>query len=341
MERLQKYGAWLGLLALACGGQAQADGAAHAGGAGTAETGGSETAPISGVPSGGNATGGASTGGASAGGTSSGKSTGGRTNTGGIPSGGTSAGGTTSGGKSSGGRTNTGGTPSGGASAGGTTGSGGSTGGTPAGGASGGRTTGGGAVGGSSTSGAGSGGFIAGGAGGAHTGGTAGSGGTSLDCQVAVRIDHCCSQPIAVESKAFEDPCVLPYRSYFTREELAGCPDAEKCLMVNCTHPAPPSRVARLSSGECVFDDECLAAAAPYNFCSIATDYNRCCSCPEVFPQVVVAADPCLLTEGVPEPGTCADCSAVDCAACNAPKPSLYCDYDSVTQLSVCRGRTQ
>jgi hypothetical protein len=88
-----------------------------------------------------------------------------------------------------------------------------------------------------------------------------------------------------------------------------------------------------------VFDNECITAAEPYSVCLVATDYNYCCSCPELIPHVVVDADPCVLTEGLPEPGTCADCSTVDCAACETPEPSIFCEYDSVTKLSTCRGR--
>jgi hypothetical protein len=156
---------------------------------------------------------------------------------------------------------------------------------------------------------------------------------------VGVQIDACCSEPIAVESNAFEDPCVLPYRRYYSDEELAGCPGSEKCLMMNCTHPAPPSRVVARRNGQCVFDDECITAAAPYSVCLVATDYNYCCSCPEVIPRVVVEADPCVLTEGFPESGTCADCGTIDCVACDTPEPSVFCEYDSVTKLSTCRGR--
>ncbi len=180
----------------------------------------------------------------------------------------------------------------------------------------------------------------AGGTGGGHAGGISGSAGASVGCHVGVRVDACCSEPIAVDSRAFEDPCVLPYRSYYTSEELAGCPASEACLMVECTHPAPPSRVATLRNGECGFDDECIMAAEPYSFCWVATDHNYCCSCPEVIPRVVVEADACVLDEGPPEPGTCADCSLVDCAPCDAPEPSIFCEYDSLTRLSVCRGRS-
>lgn len=304
MDRLRQHVMGLGLIVLSCGGRANSDGSDGTSGA---ETGGHATA--AGAP---NAAGGTSAGGTASGGNAAGGTSTGGTPSGGTPSGGTASGGTNTGGLATGGREHTGGTPSSGTSSGGT-----------------------------NTGGVATGGATAAGAAGTHTGGTSGSGGTSLACQVGIRIDDCCSAPIAVEPKAFADPCVLPYASYYPSEAYEACPAAKKCLMVNCTHPDPPSRVAMLRNGQCVFENECIPAAAPYNFCTVATDYHRCCSCPEVFPSALVKADPCLVTEGLPEPGTCADCGTVTCAACQTPKPSVYCDYNTVTKLSVCRGRVE
>ena len=319
MPLLRLTATWFGLITLACGGNTGSDPVNTAAGRQTAGHTGSGSTVTGGTTTGG--TGGATTGGVTAGRTSTrGGNTSGGADTGRIATGGASSGGASAGDAGSG-ATSTGGTDTGGSTAGG-------------------AITSGAGPGGANAGGAGAGGFDTGGTSGsgdANTGGTSGSGGTNLGCYVGVRVDDCCSEPIALDEVEFNDPCLLPYKRDYTAEDLAHCPEAKTCLTVDCLHPSPPSRLTSRRNGECVFVHECIMAAAPFDYCWVATDFNFCCSCPEVLPRFVVETDPCVLTEGTPEPGTCADCSDVRCASCDTPLPTVLCDYNSDAQLMVCR----
>ena len=309
MTVLRMRASWLGLTVLACGGSTESDPADTTAG----------RQPGDHVTDAGTTTGGTGTSGASTGG-----DTGGRTDTGGADTGGT-AGAVTSGAGPGLGGAGAGGSGAGGAGTGGA-----DTGGADTGGAAGAVTSG---------AGPGPGGAGAGGAGtgGVSTGGV-NTGGTVPGCFVGVRINDCCSEPIPADEADADDPCLRPYQSHFSAEELAGCPEAEACLAYSCVHPPPASRAVRRLNGECVFDHECLLAAMPSSFCSVATDYNTCCSCPEAMPILTIEADPCILAEGTPAPGTCGDCSDASCPTCNSTPPAVSCDSDSDTRLMVCRG---
>ncbi len=302
---------WLGAAALACGGNTQLDSEPAVGGqvGGRVALGGASSQGTGGT----NPMGGVSTSGTSSG-------------TGGVATGGSSTGGSSTGGSSTGG-SSTGGAHAGGAAPGGV-GAGMGPGGAGAGGAIAGGNPAGGVV-------VGTGGAAPGGS---SAGGAVGTGGATADCELGLRVDDCCSAPVPVAVTEFADPCLLPYRAFYTADELAGCPGAEACLALSCVHPRPPSHVVRRRNDLCVFVDECIPAAEPFSVCWVATDYNTCCSCPTVVPREVVERDPCVLTEGTPEPGTCADCSAVDCASCNTPTPRVSCEYDAGAGLSVCHG---
>lgn len=168
--------------------------------------------------------------------------------------------------------------------------------------------------------------------GGGVVGGAAGSG-AMMGCFVAVQIDDCCSEPVAADALAPADPCLVPYADRYQEEHREACPAAESCLIRNCTYFEPASRVViRDETGACVLADECDPAEIT---CQIATDYNRCCSCPEVLPQALVDADPCVVVGAAPPPGACADCSAVACPPCNTQfTPS--CGYHGDPPLAHC-----
>jgi hypothetical protein len=300
-----------GLTVIACGGNTGTElGSDPTGGSTSGAAGG--TTSSGGSPSGGDIAGGrgGAIGGAASGGTESGGK-------GGTGSGGNEPGGTESGGTS--------GTETGGATNGGTT-----TGGTETGGA-----------GGAETGGAATGGTELGGAGGAETGGAAtggtpgiGGGGGMMGCFVGVQLDDCCSAPVAGDSLIAGSPCFVPYRDGYSSDIYESCPAAEECLMLNCVHPRPVSRVvSRDENGKCEFVDEC----DPSNIdCVVAIDYNVCCSCPAVTPSMVVAVDPCVVESTQPPPSGCADCSAVDCASCNSPAPLPACSRQGDPVLGIC-----
>ena len=91
--------------------------------------------------------------------------------------------------------------------------------------------------------------------------------------------------------------------------------------------------MVRDETGTWVLADECDPAEITYQ---IATDYNRCCSCPEVFPQVLVDSDPCIVAGAAPPPGACADCSTVDCPACSNELIIPSCGYYGSPPLARC-----
>jgi len=308
---------------VACGGEEQHGvddgGTTSAGGAGGIVSGGGSAGaeddggagPAAGAPSGGRSTGGFTSGGGALGGGQSGGATTGGATTGGMEPGGSESAGAEPGGAPSGGA------PAGGAAPGGTAPAG-------AGGAEGGAPAGGGSL---------PGGGPAAGAGGVPGEGGAAGSGAMMGCYVAVRIDDCCSQPVAADALAPADPCLVPYEDRYQQESLEDCPAAESCLMLGCTYFEPASRVViRDESGTCVFSDECDPAEIT---CQIATDHNQCCSCPEVFPQVIVDSDPCVVA-GAPPPGACADCSAVDCPPCSNEPLVPACGYYGSPPLARC-----
>lgn len=299
----------------ASGGRADATGGRAGGGDanGGEESGGN---PPGGAPSGGAVTGGSQSGGAQ---------------TGGLATGGASTGGGEGGGATSGGSAATGGSADGGSGDGGASTGGEVPGGTSAGGA----PTGGTVEGGATPAGAAGAALVGAGGSLGGAGGVAGGGGM-LGCYVAVRLDDCCSAPFAADSLAAPDPCVVPYQEYYRSERLANCPESETCMMVNCTWSDPRSRVVtRDETGVCEFVDEC----DPSNMdCLVATDHNRCCTCPEVLPHAIVATDPCVTEGGAPPPegATCADCSTVDCGPCSNELLIPSCGYYGDPPLGRC-----
>jgi hypothetical protein len=151
---------------------------------------------------------------------------------------------------------------------------------------------------------------------------------------VVVQADDCCSHPVATDSRALGDPCLVPYDDAFKIATLGACPDAERCLAMNCAYFSPPSRVVtRDGTGTCVFTDECDAAA---NACAIAIDYNECCACAQVLPKAVVETDPCVVTSDEAVPPGCADCAAVNCRACPVDPPVGSCVPRGELALRTC-----
>jgi hypothetical protein len=163
-----------------------------------------------------------------------------------------------------------------------------------------------------------------------HAGTSTGGGGAAgsfsglpapkTDCVVAVHADQCCSQPVAASAAVLSaDPCLVPYGLARVPSVLTGCPAAARCSSLNCTFPSPTTRIAALdpsSPGACRFADEC---ATPTD-CAVAAVLTGCCACPEVVPQKLALANPCLSPPGPPSGLAChGTCGPISCGAC----PSL------------------
>ena len=166
--------------------------------------------------------------------------------------------------------------------------------------------------------------------GGAPSGGAGGSVGGGLplpraECVVAVHADQCCTPPVAVSAAVMAtNPCLVPYGLQSLPAAIRACPDAERCLMVDCISPAPPSRIAAPdpdAGGACRFVDECATLAD----CVVATDLRGCCGCPTVFPRALALANPCISPPGPPAGLACNTCGPVVCGACLTPNPGGSC----------------
>lgn len=155
-----------------------------------------------------------------------------------------------------------------------------------------------------------------------------------MGCYAAVQADACCSPALAADRRAPTDPCLVPFEEAYEPATVSTCPNAEPCGWHSCTYRAPPSRVVtRDETGTCIFADECGPAAID---CVVASDLNRCCSCPEVLPRLLVEADPCIVT-GVETPPTgCADCSNVQCGSCSGELPIPACATEVELGLGTC-----
>ncbi|MBN2192535.1 MAG: hypothetical protein JW751_06935 [Polyangiaceae bacterium] len=179
------------------------------------------------------------------------------------------------------------------------------------------------------------GGALAGGtpSGGSASGGTAGTGAV-MGCYVAVQADACCTPPLAADSLASPDPCLVPYDDLYLNATLEACPDAQSCLWMNCIRVRPSSRVlTRDHAGACVVTDECVHAASD---CVVASDRDRCCECPAVLPRVVVETDPCIVVGDEAPRIPCADCSSIRCAGCTGVLPNPACGPQGEFGLATC-----
>jgi hypothetical protein len=132
------------------------------------------------------------------------------------------------------------------------------------------------------------------------------------------------------------NPCLVPYGLESLPATIAACPDAERCRMVNCIFPAPPSRIAApdpASASGCRFVNECETVAD----CVVATDLRGCCGCPTVFPRDLALANPCISPPGPPAGLVCNTCGDVMCGPCLTPTPAGSCTPvgDYLTCLDV------
>lgn len=144
-------------------------------------------------------------------------------------------------------------------------------------------------------------------------------------CVIALRVDDCCTTPVAATSaEVAADRCLVEYPLAAPHRVLSSIP-AEcsarwrpQCALIDCAFSTPPSRVVRRDGASCRFDHECQQGAD----CVPAGNRTQCCSCPTAFPRAVVEREACLYpvpTQGEPPPASCAqadDCDDVFCGPC-------------------------
>ena len=107
-------------------------------------------------------------------------------------------------------------------------------------------------------------------------------------CSIAVALDQCSADAVAVMPDDFEaDPCLVYHPGqHMTRDD--GDPSTcEGQRPADCEAEwwevaPPPSRVARIVDGACAFDDECDVALD----CVVMA--ASCCTCAEVYPRALV-----------------------------------------------------
>lgn len=166
--------------------------------------------------------------------------------------------------------------------------------------------------------------------GGQAVSGGAGAGGasSSIECVIAVRVDECCSEPRAKSQAELEaDGCLTEYPLSLTEAEIVErCPEADRsaCALVDCAAPEPPSRVvAADADGTCQFVNECESAGD----CTVALALDRCCPCPESFPNTLIEEEHCIVPIAASfRPSDCVFCAGALCAPCPPVEGTPVCE---------------
>jgi len=115
---------------------------------------------------------------------------------------------------------------------------------------------------------------------------------TATTCTIAIRVDNCCTQPIAVRPEQLKsDPCLVPYVYGLKVPKLCRDKWPKMCELVGCTFGQPPSRLVTVApGGSCHFKNECETDAD----CVLANDARKCCSCAQAYPTSMTEEDRCL-----------------------------------------------
>lgn len=164
-------------------------------------------------------------------------------------------------------------------------------------------------------------------------------------CIVALHLDQCCVNPVAVRASALAaDPCLAQWPLSALDENNFWCKDQRHCDGgPNCDFYVPQSlsRSAGEVDGECALVDECATNAD----CAWGINSGECCACPWVYPKGLFEGHACVFEysssrdfDGVPS-HVCegVTCEGVGCLDCPVPVDgSVVCIISSEGGYNRC-----
>jgi hypothetical protein len=144
-------------------------------------------------------------------------------------------------------------------------------------------------------------------------------------CMIAIRVDDCCTEPIAaLVSEVEKDPCLVPYPVRAIPDECQAKWPA-RCSAIDCSFAIPKSRLVGLTPLGCLFVSECQNDAD----CELVNNVRHCCTCATAYPRSMIEQDACLMPvtmSAYPPPGCNEACNlGVMCDMACPPYQPVSC----------------